>query len=86
MPEISRFYGIVVKMFFDDHPPPYFHAEYSGKSVVVDINTLSIVKGSLPPRAMGLVTEWALLHQDELRDFWERAENLESLGKIDPLA
>lgn len=80
------FYGIVVKMFFDDHPPPYFHAEYSGKSVVVDINTLSIVAGSLPHRAMGLVTEWALLHQDELRDFWERAENLESLGKIDPLA
>ena len=86
MPEISRFYGIVVKMFFDDHPPPYFHAEYSGKSVVVDINTLSIVAGSFPHRAMCLVTESAQLHQDELRDSWRRAENLESPGKINPLA
>ena len=85
MPEISRFYGIVIRMYFGDHPPPHFHAEYSGASAVIDIENVSIISGSLPPRAMGLVTEWSLLHQDELRDMWNRAEKLESLGKIDPL-
>ena len=85
MPEISRFYGIIIRMYFDDHPPPHFHAEYSGESAVIDINTLAVINGSLPPRAMGLVTEWTLLHQTELLDFWNRASNLESIGKIDPL-
>ncbi|NNE36559.1 MAG: DUF4160 domain-containing protein [Rhodothermales bacterium] len=85
MPEISRFYGIVIKMYFGDHPPPHFHAEYAEDVVVVDIRTLSIISGSLPPRAMGLVAEWALIHQDELREFWHCAERLEPLGKIDPL-
>ena len=85
MPEISRFYGIVIKMYFGDHPPPHFHAEYAEHAVVVDIRTLSIISGSFPPRAMGLVAEWALLRQDELLDFWKSAERLEPLGKIDPL-
>ena len=72
-------------MIFGDHPPPHFHAEYSGHSAVIDVNTLSVLSGSLPPRAMGLVVEWTLLHQDELRDFWSRVEKLEPIGKFDPL-
>ena len=85
MPEISRFYGIVIKMYFGDHPPPHFHAEYAEDTAVVDIRTLSIISGSLPPRATGLVAEWALLHRDELLELWQRAERLEPLHRIDPL-
>ena len=65
MPEISRFYGIVIKMFFDDHNPPHFHAQYSGQEAVVDIRTLALISGRLPGRALGLVAEWGLLHQAE---------------------
>jgi hypothetical protein len=58
MPEISRFFGIVIKMFFDDHNPPHSHAEYSGYLALIDIRTLSSFSGHLPPRVMGLVIEW----------------------------
>ena len=85
MPEISRFFGIIIKMHFDEHPPPHFHAEYSEQEALIDINTLAIISGKLSPRALGLVMEWAALHQDELRETWERARNMESLGKIAPL-
>lgn len=54
MPEISRFFGIVIKMFFDDHNPPHFHAEYSGDLALIDIRTLSVFSGRLPPRVTGL--------------------------------
>jgi hypothetical protein len=86
MPELSRFYGIVIKMFFDEHPPPHFHAEYGDQKVVVDLNTLAVITGKLSPRAMGLVIEWATLHQAELRDNWDRARNTQSLNKIAPLS
>lgn len=85
MPEISRFFGIVIKMYFDDHLPPHFHAEYGDDEVLVNINTLATVAGTLPARALGLVTEWALLHRVELEQAWNRAKNLEQPGKIDPL-
>jgi Domain of unknown function (DUF4160) len=85
MPEISRFYGIVVKIFYADHNPPHFHAEYGDYEVLVAINTLAILGGSLPARAFGLVTEWASLHQHELRAAWERASRLQPPGKIEPL-
>ncbi|MBI5092015.1 MAG: DUF4160 domain-containing protein [Candidatus Hydrogenedentes bacterium] len=85
MPEISRFFGIVIKMYFDDHNPPHFHAEYGGQQVLVDINNLSVFSGRLAPRAMGLVIEWAALRQRELLEDWQRARALESLQKIDPL-
>jgi hypothetical protein len=85
MPEISRFYGIVIKMYFGDHPPPHFHAEYAEDTAIVDIRTLSIISGSLPQRAMGLVAEWAMLHREELLELWSRAERLEPLHRIDPL-
>lgn len=85
MPEISRFYGIVVKMYFGDHPPPHFHAEYGEHEAIVGIETFAVIAGKLPPRAAGLVTEWASLHQGELMDAWQKAENLEPVGTIEPL-
>ena len=85
MPELSRFYGIVIKMYFDDHAPPHFHAEYGGDQALINIRTLAVIAGKLPPRATGLVIEWATLHQAELESAWRRAKNLEPLDKIDPL-
>jgi hypothetical protein len=85
MPELARFYGIVVRMFFNDHEPPHFHAYYGSDEALVAIETLSVFAGRLPPRAMGLVVEWASLHQEELREAWRRAKSLESPGRIAPL-
>jgi hypothetical protein len=85
MPEVSRFYGIVIRSYFGDHPPPHFHAIYGEHLTKVDIETLSVFEGRLPARAQGLVTEWATLHQSELRDAFARAANLQPPGKIDPL-
>jgi hypothetical protein len=85
MPEISRFYGIVVQIYFGDHPPPHFHARYAGQIAKIDIESLSVIEGQLPARALGLVVEWATLHRQELRDAFARAANLEAPGKIAPL-
>ncbi|PKO23520.1 MAG: transcriptional regulator [Chloroflexi bacterium HGW-Chloroflexi-1] len=85
MPEISRFYGIIIKMYFDEHLPPHFHAEYGEHEGLVNINTLALISGKLPPRALGLTVEWASLHQEELAALWERARKMESLDKIVPL-
>jgi hypothetical protein len=85
MPEISRFYGIVIRMFFDDHNPPHFHAEYAGREALVDIRRLVVISGELPRRAIAMTVEWASLHQQELLELWERARNLEPLHTIDPL-
>lgn len=85
MPEISRFYGIIIRMFFDDHQPPHFHAEYGEYEALINIQTLAVFSGKLPPRALGLVMEWALTHQDELAAEWERARSQQPLFKIDPL-
>jgi len=85
MPEISRFFGIVIKMFFDDHNPPRFHAFYGEDQALIDIRNLAVFAGWLPPRALGLVIEWATLHQQELLDNWHKAEDQEPLVKIEPL-
>jgi len=85
MREISRFFGIVIKMFFDDHNPPHFHAEYSGDLALINIKNLSVFSGRLPPRVMGLVIEWATIHQEELFVDWERARSQKDLLKISPL-
>jgi len=85
MPEISRFLGIVIKMFYDEHNPPHFHAEYGSDIVLIDIRNLSIFSGRLPPRVIGLVIEWATLHQQELLKDWERAQVHQELMKIAPL-
>jgi len=85
VPELCRFYGIVIKMYFDDYNPPHFHAEYGSEEAIVDINTLAILAGQLSPRALGLVAEWASLHQEELRNSWQHAKKLEEPRKIAPL-
>ena len=85
MPELSRFYGVVIKMYYNDHNPPHFHAEYGSDQVVVDANTLGIMGGRLPPRATGLVMEWAAQHQEDLLHAWKQARNMEPLNRIDPL-
>jgi len=85
MPEICRFYGIVIKMFFQDHKPPHFHAEYNEFEALFDINTLKFFKGDLPTKARALVTEWATLHREELLNNWEKANKPEKLVNIKPL-
>ena len=86
MPEISRFYGIIIAMFWEDHNPPHFHARYGRHKAVIEIESLRILDGSLPPRALGLVVEWASQHVDELMKNWEEARNNKPLHKINPLA
>ena len=85
MPEIARFFGIVIKMFFDEHHPPHFHASYGEDEALIEIRTLRVFAGQLPPRALGLVIEWATLHQAELLADWNRAQNHQTLIKIEPL-
>ena len=85
MPEISRFYGIVIAMFYSEHNPPHFHARYGKNKIAVEIRTLRVLEGTLPPRAMGLVMEWASQHQDELLANWEEARDDRPPRTIDPL-
>lgn len=74
MPVISRFFGIVIRMYFEDHAPPHFHAFYGDAEAVVRIAPLALLTGKLPPRALALVVEWATLHQDEILENWRRME------------
>ena len=85
MPELCRFYGIIIRMFWEDHPPPHFHAIYGNHEALVDILTSEIIAGSLPPGAHSLVTQWVDLHRDELLEDWGRARALQPLRKIQPL-
>jgi len=85
VPEISRFFGIVIKIFFEDHNPPHFHAEYGDRMALIDIRNLTVFSGQLPPRVLGLVIEWATLHRQELLEDWERAQDQQPLRKIAPL-
>jgi hypothetical protein len=85
MPEISRFYGIVIAIFWDDHNPPHFHARYGRHRAAIEIGSLRVLDGELPPRALGLVAEWASQHSEELMRNWEEARNSRPLQKIDPL-
>lgn len=85
MPEISRFFGIVIRMYYDDHGIPHFHANYGGQEVKISIQPIRVVKGKLPKRALSMVLEWAALHQDELLENWRLAEAEEELSKIEPL-
>jgi hypothetical protein len=85
MPEISRFYGIVIAMFYNDHNPPHFHVRYGGARALVAIETLVILEGRLPVRAHSMVKEWAAQHRDELMQNWRKARALRELSKIEPL-
>jgi ABC-type glycerol-3-phosphate transport system substrate-binding protein len=81
MPEITRFYGIVIKVFFGDHPPPHFHAIYGEYNALLDIESLTIIEGDLPSRAQKMVEEWARLYQKDLLDMW----NSQEFRKLPPL-
>lgn len=85
MPEISRFYGIVIRMYYNDHLPPHLHAEYGGIEMVLGIDTLAVIAGKLPPRATGLVMEWAIQHQVELQTVWNQARQMQPMDRVDPL-
>jgi hypothetical protein len=85
MPEISRFYGIVIGMFYHDHRPPHFHVRYGQDEAVIRINDLVVTEGNLPPRVRGMVVEWAGQHHAELLQNWDAIENQLPLRKIEPL-
>jgi hypothetical protein len=85
MPEICRFLGIIITMYFNEHNPPHFHARYGDHRAEIAIETLSIIAGRLPPRVLGLVMEWAALHRQELMEDWELARQQIELKRIAPL-
>ena len=85
VPRISAFYGIVIEMYFGDHPPPHFHARYGGEVALIVIATGDVYAGSLPPRALRLVREWVEERRAELDADWRRAQAHEPLDWIAPL-
>ncbi|WP_419846811.1 DUF4160 domain-containing protein [Candidatus Poriferisocius sp.] len=86
MPELSRFYGIVIRMFANDHNPPHFHAQYGEHSATIDIATRSIIEGSLPRRCRNMVAEWSELHEQELMSAWHTLKSGTPPQKIAPLS
>ena len=85
MPELSRFFGIVITMYYNDHEPPHFHARYGRYRALINLETLEVYAGSLPSRVLGLILEWAALHRQELAADWQRARAKEPLVSIAPL-
>ncbi len=84
MPEISRFYGIIIFMNYNDHEPPHFHARYQDQEVTIEIET-GIVQGRMSHRALRMLFEWSELHRDELLNNWGRTRERRALDKISPL-
>jgi len=85
MPEISRFLGIIIRMFAADHNPPHFHAVYDEFEAQFSIDPLELLKGKLPPRIHGIVIEWASIHQKELIENWNKLQDEKPIKKIKPL-
>jgi hypothetical protein len=85
MPEISRFLGIVITMYFNDHDPPHFHVRYGEHRATIAIDPLELRAGRLPPRVLGLVTEWAELHRPELMENWTTLAAGGNFKRIAPL-
>jgi len=85
MPEISRFYGIIIRMYRADHAPPHFHAEYGSASAQVRIDPIGLLEGRLPPEILAMTVEWAAIHQAELMDDWDRAQHCQPLRQIEGL-
>lgn len=81
MPEITRFLGIIITMYFDEHEPPHFHVRYNEYRGVVSIQELNVIAGYLPAKVRGLIQEWAEMHQKELLNMWTTKE----FHKIEPL-
>lgn len=85
MPQISLFRGIRITMYYSDHNPPHFHAEYAGQKCLIDIQNGWVIEGALPARQLKLVLAWNELHQDELMQNWELAKQAQALLQIAPL-
>ena len=85
MPTISIFYGLVIRMYFNDHAPPHFHVQYAEFKATVSIQTLTIATGKLPRRAQMLVLDWAELHQAELLEDWQLCMDKQQPRQIAPL-
>jgi hypothetical protein len=85
MPTICIFYGIMIQMFWDEHNPPHFHAKYGEYEGLIGIKDFALLKGNLPSKALALVVEWAVLHQEELLENWNLGTENLSFKKIEPL-
>lgn len=85
MPTISAFYGILIRMYFGDHPPPHFHVRYGEHKARFAVPGGELIDGTLPARATRLVREWAALHEDELEENWRRCEERLPLQPVEPL-
>lgn len=85
MPEISRFFGIIIAIYYNDHQPPHFHAKYGDQTGVFVISDLRLIEGRLSQRVVALVLEWAFAHREELMLDWELAMARKPLQKIEPL-
>ena len=85
MPEISRFFGISIHFFYDDHNPPHFHAYYGNQKAVFEIHTLRLIEGKILKRIALLVVQWAFLHREELLICWEQAKNGKVPNKVKPM-
>ena len=85
MPEISRFFGIIIAIYYNDHEPAHFHARYGRDKAKILIDPPMLLSGSLPPRALGMVIEWATLHHDELLENFRAAMERQPMQRIEPL-
>jgi hypothetical protein len=85
MPEVSRFLGIIIRFYYNEHLPAHFHAEYGEHQAQIAIGSHALLRGGLPGRVLGLVQEWAELHGAELQHCWEQARRGEIPDKIAPL-
>jgi len=85
MPEISRFFGIIITMYYNDHAPPHFHIRYGQQKALIAIESQAVIQGSVSNRALNLVTEWVLMHQAELMENWNLARQNQILNTIEPL-
>lgn len=85
MPEISRFFGIIIQMYFNEHNPPHFHVRYNKYRAQIDIETLGMIEGYLPPKVFALVAEWASIYKRELRKNWSDLIKDGTFAKINPL-
>lgn len=85
MPAISVFYGVTIRMYWDEHGPPHFHAVHSAHEALIDIRTLAVLRGTLPRRALALVLEWSVVHRQELLENWDLCANGLAPRRIRPL-
>jgi len=85
MPTLSTFYGIVIQMYWQDHPPPHFHALYAEHEALIEIQTLDVIEGSLPRRVLALVLQWAQAHRGELMEDWNLCRQRQQPKAIEPL-